>query len=292
MDAAVETQSRRLPRVTRPRIRIGEILLSMGAISEADLQKILAAHLDRGEPFGKVAVQMKLITESELRQALAQQFTYPIARIGESALSPMLAAAYEPFGPYAESLRTLRSQLLMRWMGEHDCTLAVCSARTGEGCSTLAANLAIVFAQLGERTLLIDANLRNPVQHHLFGLGECDGLTDLIKGCCRTEKALRKVAQFECLNVLTAGTPPPNPQELLSRLPFAQLLDEMSNRYDVIIIDTPPLLEYADGQIVAARARGCLLGTRRDSTRLLDIARMKSQLDPNLTHVLGTVISG
>ena len=82
MDAAVEPQSRRLPRVTRPRIRIGEILLSMGAISEADLQKILAVHLDRGEPFGKVAVQMKLITESELRQALAQQFTYPIARIG------------------------------------------------------------------------------------------------------------------------------------------------------------------------------------------------------------------
>jgi hypothetical protein len=115
MDAAVEPRSR-LPRVTRPRIRIGEILLNMGALSEADLQKVLAEHLDRGEPFGKVAVSMKLITEQELRSALAQQFTYPIARIGESALSPLLAAAYEPFGQYAEGLRTLRSQLLMRWM--------------------------------------------------------------------------------------------------------------------------------------------------------------------------------
>jgi protein-tyrosine kinase len=291
MDAAVEPRSR-LPRVTRPRTRIGEILLKMGAISEADLQRVLAAHLDSGEPFGKVAVAMKVITESELRQALAQQFAYPIARIGESPLSPTLLAAYQPFGRYAEALRTLRSQLLMRWMGEHDCTLAVCSARTGEGCSTLAANLAIVFSQLGERTLLIDANLRQPVQHHLFGLGECDGLTDLIKGCCRTEKALRRIPQFDALNVLTAGTPPPNPQELLSRLPFAHLLDEMSSLYDVVIIDTPPLLEYADGQIIAARARGCLLGTRRDSTRVIDIARMKAQLDPNLTHVLGTVISG
>jgi protein-tyrosine kinase len=291
MDAAVEPRAR-LPRITRPRTRIGEILLNMGAISEADLQKVMAAHLDRGEPFGKVAVAMKLITESELRQALAQQFAYPIARIGESPLSPTLAAAYEPFGQYAEGLRTLRSQLLMRWMSEHECTLAVCSARSGEGCSTLAANLAIVFAQLGERTLLIDANLRRPVQHHLFGLGECDGLTDLIKGLTRTEKALRKIPKFECLNVLTAGTPPPNPQELLSRLPFAQVLDEMSGRYDVIIIDTPPLLEFADGQIIAARARGCLLGTRRDSTRLIDIARMRALLDPNLTHVLGAVISG
>jgi protein-tyrosine kinase len=291
MDAAVEPRPR-LPRVTRPRTRIGEILLKMGAISEADLQRVLAAHLDSGEPFGKVAVAMKVITESELRQALAQQFAYPIARIGESPLSPTLLAAYQPFGRYAEALRTLRSQLLMRWMGEHDCTLAVCSARTGEGCSTLAANLAIVFSQLGERTLLIDANLRQPVQHHLFGLGECDGLTDLIKGCCRTEKALRRIPQFDALNVLTAGTPPPNPQELLSRLPFAHLLDEMSSLYDVVIIDTPPLLEYADGQIIAARARGCLLGTRRDSTRVIDIARMKAQLDPNLTHVLGTVISG
>lgn len=292
MDAAVEPRAR-LPRVTRrPRTRIGDILLHMGAISEEDLQRILDAHLNSGEPFGKVAVALKIISESDLRQALAQQFTYPIARIGESALSPALAAAYEPFGQYAEALRTLRSQLLMRWMGEHDCTLAVCSARSGEGCSTLAANLAIVFSQVGERTLLIDANLRRPVQHHLFGLGECDGLTDLIKGCCRTEKALRKIPQFDCLNVMTAGTPPPNPQELLSRLPFAHLLDEMSGHYDVIIIDTPPLLEFADGQIVAARARGCLLGTRRDSTRLIDIARMKAQLDPNLTHVLGTVISG
>lgn len=291
MDAAVEPRAR-LPRVTRPRTRIGEILLSMGAISESDLQRVLAAHLDRGEPFGKVAVAMKVITESDLRQALARQFAYPIARIGESALSPTLLAAYQPFGQYAEALRTLRSQLLMRWMSEHDCALAVCSARTGEGCSTLAANLAIVFSQLGERTLLIDANLRQPVQHHLFGLGECDGLTDLIKGCCHIDKALRRIAQFDCLNVLTAGTPPPNPQELLSRLPFAQLLDELAGRYDVIIIDTPPLLEFADGQIIAARARGCLLGTRRDSTRLIDIARMKAQLDPNLTHVLGTVISG
>ena len=103
MDAAVEPRSR-LPRVTRPRIRIGEILLNMGALSEADLQKVLAAHLDRGEPFGKVAVGMKLITEGELRSALAQQFTYPIARIEIDNLEsrwhrwPMAVGRRQPVG--------------------------------------------------------------------------------------------------------------------------------------------------------------------------------------------------
>jgi protein-tyrosine kinase len=292
MDAAVTPPRTRKPRTTRPRIRIGEILMAMGAIGDEELQKILAAQLDRSEPFGKVALALKLITEGELRQALAQQFAYPIARIGESTLSPTLLAAYEPFGAYSEALRTLRSQLLMRWMGSHDCTLAVLAARSGEGCSTLAANLAIVFAQLGERTLLIDANLRSPAQHRLFGLSDCEGLTDLLKGCCSTERALQKIAQFDCLDVMTAGTTPPNPQELLTRMPFAQLLDEMCGRFDVVILDTPPLLEFADAQVIAARARGCLIGTRRDSTRLGDVARVREQLDPNLTHILGAVITG
>jgi protein-tyrosine kinase len=92
--------------------------------------------------------------------------------------------------------------------------------------------------------------------------------------------------------VLPAGAPPPNPQELLSRLSFTELLEELSSRFDVMLLDTPPLLDFADAQIVAARAGGCLLGTRRHSTTLSDIARVKSQLTPNVTNLLGAVISG
>jgi protein-tyrosine kinase len=291
MDVAVDKadQRSRLPSV-RP--RIGEILVSSGVLKESDLEKILVTQRKRGMRFGEVAIAMKYVTERDLRRALAQQFEYPFVTPGQSALAPTLAAAYEPFAKYTEELRTLRSQLLMRWFGSHGTALAVVSPRSGDGCSTLAANLALVFAQLGERTLLIDANMRNPSQYGLFGLDPNEGLAEVLNGRIGIENAVHRIAHFENLYVLPAGAPPPNPQELLSRLSFTELLEELSSRFDVMLLDTPPLLDFADAQIVAARAGGCLLGTRRHTTTMADIARVKSQLNSNITTILGAVISG
>lgn len=291
MNVTLETRARK-PRNTGTRARIGEILLATGALARADIERILAAQRTSGKLFGQIAIEMKLVTDGELREALARQFEYPIANPAASTLGPSLAAAYDPFSAYAESLRTLRSQLLVHWFGKQEATLAVIAARAGEGTSTLAANLGIVFAQLGERTLIVDANLRKPTQHLLFGLGSGDGLSDLLNGRCRIEHAVRKVSHFECLHVLGAGSVPPNPQELLTRLPFTHLLDELSDRFDVMILDTPPLLAYADAHIIATRARGCLIATRRHQTRLADVARVKRQLDTSVPHILGAVLTG
>ncbi|MET0661213.1 MAG: polysaccharide biosynthesis tyrosine autokinase, partial [Steroidobacteraceae bacterium] len=189
----------------------------------------------------------------------------------------------------AEGLRTLRSELLMRWFGEHGSTLAVVAAREKDGSSLLTANLAITFAQLGERTLVIDLNLRNPSQHLLFGTQAQPGVADLLGGRELLED-ISPPQPFPNLFVLSAGVPAPNPQELLSGVQLARLLTELSSTFDAIILDTPPLLKFADAQLIAARAGASLLVAHRHATRVRDIERMKTQLHTSGSTLIGAVL--
>jgi capsular exopolysaccharide synthesis family protein len=200
-------------------------------------------------------------------------------------------AALDPAGPRAEALRELRSQLILRWFGEHR-ALAVLGAHADDDADTVAANLAIGMAQLGEPTLLIDANLRAPRQHELFGLKPLAGLSDLLRNRDVHDLALLPVQAVDHLHVLCAGTVPSNPQELVSRTPFMYLLKTLPERFRAIIVATPPALAFADAQVIAARAHGCLLVTRRHHTRLADVARVQEQLVPGKAVLLGGVIQG
>src|SRR6185436_2788796 len=152
-----------------------------------------------------------------------------------------LVAAYEPFHPRVEELRTVRTQLLIRWYNPDAGrrTLAVVSPGSQEGRSYVAANLAIVFSQLGLRTLLIDADMRAPRQHSLFNIPDRVGLSAAISGRGDHRSAVA-VPGMNGLAVLPAGTIPPNPQELLSRATFASLLKDAQNDFDIVLVDTPP----------------------------------------------------
>jgi len=273
--------------------KLGEVLFESGTLTEHDIKRVLAAQQERGERFGDVALRLGLVTEHEVRRALARQCEFPYVLPGESRLSTELTAAYRPFNKRSEALRQLRSELMLRWFAQENSMLAVMSARAGQGSSLLAANLAIVFAQLGERTLLIDANMRNPVQHALFGINPTLGLCDYLKGRDCLREALMPVPSFgELLTVLTAGAVPPNPQELLSRVSFNYLMDTVPAGFDVVIVDCPPLLDYADAQIISMRTRGSLLVTKRHETRVSDIERVHAHLQPTGTSLLGVVVDG
>jgi chain length determinant protein tyrosine kinase EpsG len=198
---------------------------------------------------------------------------------------------HQPQSRETEALRELRSQLILRWFKDGRTTLAVTGGRSGDGCSSVAANLAIVLAQLGERTLLIDANFRNPKQQELFALRPEAGLADLLRGRDVYDEALTAVPSLEHLRVLCAGAIPANPQELLSRASFIYVLQKMSEKYRSVVIDTPPALEFADAQIVSARAHGCLLVTRRHRTRLSEVEEVKRRLEPTGATLLGAVIN-
>ena len=270
---------------------IGELLAQSARLTEHDVKRVLAHQRKRGLRFGEAARSLGLVTAEDIQQALSRQFSYPYIRRGESGLHPMLITAYQPFGASAEAFRMLRSQLMLRWFDKGRKCLAVGAPRTGTGCSTLTANLAVSFAQLGERTLLLDANFRNPAQHQLFGMSAETGLADVLLGRSSVEKSIVSIAQLNGLAVLCAGPVPPNPHELLSSRAMQYLLELASEIYDVVIIDAPPILEYADAQMIASRAGGYVLVTRRHRTRMNDVAAVQERLEPSGAVLLGAIVN-
>jgi protein-tyrosine kinase len=272
--------------------RLGELLQHDGTLTEQDVREIMAAQRLAGERFGEVASRLGLVKEQDVQHALARQAEFPLAIPGESTLSPALITAYQPASPRAEELRTLRSELGIRWFGKGHRALAVVEARPGDGGGALAANLAVAFAQLGERTLLIDANLRAPAQQELFGLKSDVGLAEFIRGRENLDRATVKVPGFSCLSVMFAGALPPNPQELLGHVSFACLMETAASKFGVVIVATPPMVQCADAQLIAARAGAAVLATKRHETRVGEVVRIKSQLEAAGVTLLGAVVDG
>jgi protein-tyrosine kinase len=272
--------------------RLGELLQHDGTLTEQDVREIMAAQRLAGEKFGEVASRLGLVKEQEVQHALARQADFPLAVPGESTLSPELITAYQPASARAEELRTLRSELGLRWFSKGHRALAIVEARPGDGGGALAANLAVSFAQLGERTLLIDANLRAPSQQELFGLKSAVGLVEFIRGRENLDSATVKVPGFSNLSIMFSGALPPNPQELLGHVSFAYLMETVTVKYGVVIVDTPPMLQCADAQLIGARTGGAILATRRHDTRLADVVRIKSQLEAAGIDLLGAVVDG
>ncbi|OGU34042.1 MAG: chain length determinant protein tyrosine kinase EpsG, partial [Hydrogenophilales bacterium RIFOXYA1_FULL_63_33] len=221
--------------------------------------------------------------------ALSQQFEYPYIPAAEASLNPELTAATAPYSKEAEALRTVRSELLLRWFNEGRKTLAVGSTSANEGASYLAANLAVLFAQMGRKVLLIDANMRQPHQQEIFHLGNGMGLSDLLADRVPSLQ-VHAIKPFHTLAVLPAGSPPPNPAELLARPTFGALLSGLETSYDIILLDTAPSQLSSDFQLIAARAGGMLIATRRNVSRLAPLAELKEKILFTGAQVVGAVV--
>lgn len=244
---------------------IGKLLLDLGKIKPEDAERVLRLQKEEGIRFGDAAQRLGLISDADIMQVLSLQFDYPYLQLDQCAFSKDLIAAYQPFSSQVEALRALRSQLILRWFNEKNKALAVISVTPGDGGSHLAANLAVVFSQLGEKTLLIDANLREPVQHKIFNLTESRGLSDILAGRSAPDIAT-KIESFVDLTVLGAGTTPPNPQELLNRSNFTDFMRQAVAGYDAVIVDTAPAAETSDALAVASRCGGAILVARLNQT--------------------------
>src|SRR5258706_16447322 len=164
--------------------RIGSILVEEGKLDAEKIERVLKSQQTNGLRFGETALRLGLITEDDLRCAVARQYDLPHLLPGNESISDELVVAYEPFHPRAEELRALRTQLLMRWSkaGVRHRALAIASPGAREGRSYVTANLAVVFSQLGERTLLVDADLRTPRQHRIFNIPDRVGLSAVLFG--------------------------------------------------------------------------------------------------------------
>ena len=168
--------------------------------------------------------------------------------------------------------------------------LSIVSPSRGDGRTYLAANLAIVFSQLGERTLLVDADMRGGRQHDIFGLPSQFGLSAVLGG--RVDgRAIARISHFENLSVLPAGGLPPNPSELLSRPEFKEFASAEAGKYDVILLDTPPGDSSSDAQAIAARAGGALMVARENHSRIEAISRSTGAVHSAGAEVIGCVLN-
>lgn len=266
---------------------IGALLLKAGKISASDAERIITLQEKNDIRFGDAAKALGLISDDDIQSALSCQFDFPYLTPDEEDFSQELVAAYQPFSAYVDALRVVRNQLLLRWFSAHK-ALAVVSPGREEGRSFLAANLAVVFSQLGKRTLLIDADFRHSRQQKLFKIKCNFGLSDLLAERSSLDVIYQKT-NFRDLSVLISGTMPPNPIELLSR-GFNKLLKELQSQYDVIIIDTPAFVDGIDFQLISAQSGGALLVARQHITRLNDMQQLKDALLETGSQCVGTVI--
>ncbi len=280
------------PRVSRS---LGGILIDSGLLKPEDAERVLLVQKEHNLRFGDAAVRLGLLTEADIQYALSRQFAYAYLRKAPGEKRPVseeLVAAYEPFSSRVEELRAIRSQLMLRWFDKADQrqVLTVVGAERGEGRSHLAANLAVVFSQLGERTLLVDGDLRHPRQHEIFFLENKIGFSTVLSGRSR-EEAIVRIPDLAGLCVLPAGPVPPNPLELINRLNFDEFMNQVKSTFDVIIIDTPALSAGEDAAMIAVRTGAALAVARSSQTKVAAFSDMVQGLMNAGVSVVGSVLN-
>lgn len=271
---------------------MGALLVQAGKLTPEGAEQIVQRQQETGLRFGETGMQLGLLDTTDIEFALARQFDFPYLRPGESKVSEEVFAAYDPFCAQAEALRVLRSELKLRWFDRDGAckALVVISGARGEGRSYVTANLAMVFAQLGERTLVIDADLRNPRQHRLFGLEGSVGLSTVLSERAGPE-AVQRISPLTNLSVLPAGVRPPNPLELLARPVFDEVLRHLAAQFDVVLLDSPAATEGADAQTIAVRAGAALIVARNNSARKWRVQGTFDRVAQARAMIVGAVLN-
>jgi protein-tyrosine kinase len=235
------------------------------------------------------AAQEGIIQTALRRVSIGQVTTVPPSIYVKPAKHLLLACS--PEHPHCERLRALRTELLLVLgaKSRQADSIALLSPSSGEGRSQLTAELAIAFAQLGRRTLLVEADMRRPRQHLNFAAENAAGLSQsLLLG---TAPQLLKVEGLPDLSLLTAGPVPPNPLELLTNGRFDRLLTDWRRAFDIVLIDTPAVTDFADGLAIASFAKQVLLLSRANATGHKEMKDTLRRLATTNARILGAVIN-
>jgi chain length determinant protein tyrosine kinase EpsG len=271
---------------------LGDILAATRHFDSDQVERVLGFQREHGVRFGEAAVALGLVSAQAVAQALSHQFRYDVDTGGSTVLHSDLVLARLPFSAQSEVVRGIRAQLKMK-LGARPAgrrAVAVISPEAGDGRSWLAANLAIAFSQLGLRTLLIDADLRQPRQHLLFNLAHGSGLSHMMSG--RTDSLqIDAVPALPSLFVLPVGAPPPNPLELLESAAFERLLQDVQSRFDHVIVDTPSLQRGMDGPVAAAACGSALMVLRKGQTPLAAAQDLAAMLADSPAVLAGVVLN-
>lgn len=196
----------------------------------------------------------------------------------------------EPKSTVSEQFRTIRTNITYSSIDKPLKSVLFTSAMPNAGKSTVAANVAIAYAQAGKKTLLIDADLRRPTTHYTFEMLNTSGLSTAIIGALSINK-VAKESNIENLDVITSGPVPPNPSELLSSNKMSLFMENISNQYDMVLIDSPPLLAVTDAQVLSQLAEGTILVTNLENNNKDSISQAKNLLEKVDANIIGVVLN-
>jgi polysaccharide biosynthesis transport protein len=211
--------------------------------------------------------------------------------IASSKEAVELVTQARPQSQMAESYRALRTSLLLSNLGAPPKVIMVTSALPQEGKTTTSMNTAVVLAQKGVRVLLIDADLRRPSVHKNLGMGPHTGLSNVLTGSTTLEEAIVRTSILPNLDVLAAGTPPPNPAELLASANMRDMLAQLRKQYDHIVIDTPPSLSVTDSVVLSPSADAVVLVIRSSQTTKTALRRSRDILAQVNAKVVGVLLN-
>jgi protein-tyrosine kinase len=276
--------------------KIGDILARTNGLGVDQVESILEHQRTNNCKFGQSAVALGYVKSEDVLWALSRQFHYAYSRDGATGksdeLSDELIVAKQPFSAAAEVFRDLRTRLLMGALNPDSSkprALAVVSPNSDDGKSWFAGNLAVSLSQTGSRTLLIDADMRMPRQHLLFGRPGNSGLSGILSGRSRV-KIDRPSKDLPHLYLLPVGIVPPNPLELLQGKAFAALIRDLRIKFDHVIVDTPAADLGADAKVVAARCGASLLIGRRNGSKLDALNHLSRTLSNSPGHEFAGLI--
>ncbi len=233
-----------------------------------------------GKTAGKKVVEVNLLKQNKMNSK----------KQGLMAHSRTLITHTSSRSPVSEQYKTIRTNIQFSSLDHQIRSIVVTSSGPAEGKSTTVANLAVVFAQQGKKVLLIDGDMRKPTVHYTFQLTNLIGLTNVLSKQTEFTNAVKKT-DVENLSVLVTGPIPPNPAELLGSQAMDSLMEELYNVYDVILLDTPPVLAVTDAQILANKCDGTILVVNSGRTQVDAAVKAKDLLETVNAKLLGVVLN-
>ena len=271
---------------------IGEIIRCAKDLTFDQVDLALTYQREHGVRFGDAAIAVGIAGPEDVMWALSQQFHYHYAPHLTNHLHEELVMANRPFSDEVEIFRDLRSHLKMTVLApeEDRRAIAVVSSDIGDGKTFISANLAIAFSQLPGRTLIVDADMRSPRLHKVFGRENNAGLSTLLIG--RSEaNVIRPVTALPNLYMLPCGAEPPNPSELVQHPAFGLLMKELTSKFDYIVVDTPAAAHGSDARVIAAKCGAALVVGRKNKTRASNLQMLSAQLSKGPAKVAGVVMN-
>lgn len=201
-----------------------------------------------------------------------------------------IISIHDPKSPISEAYRGIRTSIEFSNIDEEIKTITVTSTRQNEGKSTVLANIAVTFANLDKKVLILDGDLRNPSVHKMFGVSNIKGLTDILVNNKQFAECVHCI-DVKNLHVLTGGAIPPNPSEILSSKKMIDFIDSMKEQYDYIFIDAPPIGIVTDAGIISTYTDGCIFVVGSNESDVEHVKLAKERLDSIGANILGTVLN-